>query len=57
MTILLQDNYGLGSRREIEGDSEAQPKKILPAWAENDQVNPTARSHFPCSASRLPITI
>ena len=33
-----QENYGLGSRREMEKDSEATPIKAFPAWAEPDQV-------------------
>jgi len=36
---LTKENYGLGSRREIEKDSEATPIKAFPAWAESDQVN------------------
>jgi len=36
---LTKENYGLGSRREIEKDSEATPIKAFPAWAESDQVD------------------
>ena len=35
----FQENYGLGSRREMEKDSEATPIKAFPPWAESDQVS------------------
>ena len=35
---IFQENYGLGSRREMEKDSEATPIRAFPTWAEPDQV-------------------
>ena len=37
---IFQENYGLGSRREMEKDSEATPIRAFPTWAEPDQVFP-----------------
>jgi len=34
-----KENYGLGSQREVEGDSEAAPRKVVPLWAQWDQVD------------------
>ena len=56
------DDYGLGSRQEIEQDDEDEPMRKVPAWAAGHQVlvameqqddHDPALLFAPCSPPRL----
>ena len=50
---LSEDDYGLGSYRDIMEDDADRPRKVIPNWAQEDSVNMQMRKQAGTDTSRI----